>query len=282
MNKNNVKIEELINPFSKLRELIRKVLRNNFETDEGWLYVQDVFTSHPVLGNVAIVEHSMDSSLYAVEWLEEDNGSVKLATVENWKKVMQQYTLIDTTIPTIGEVDSDVTEVDVEFNETVAISIEEDADGVKDLYSPLDITLRVIKEGFGNARDNHYYGRQQLEADASKFVGVMMYTTNHVSKETNEPNQVAKITEAKWDSNYNGIVAKATIFDPMFARKTRNRKAAGMLEELHVSIRSSGTSYAKPYIKDGRKGRLVKEFTEVKTVDFVSRAGAGGNVIDIS
>ncbi len=275
-------LEELRTSTGKLRSVLSASLRKNFKTDEGtYMYVQEVFIEHPVLGTSAIITVE-DVGMYVVAFSEVANGVVQLASTNEWKPVTQEYVLVPTSMPQLGQATPTQELLTEDFSESVSVEIEEVMSESTDMYSPLTLTLRIIKEGFGNERDNNYYSAEQLRKDAEKFVGKMMYTTNHKVNETNERNQVAQITEAGYDDKYKGIVAKAVVFDPMFARKTRNRSQVGMLNELHCSITSRGTKYAKPFVKDGRKGSLVKEFTKVNTVDFVSRAGAGGMALSMT
>lgn len=274
---------EMKNSFEAIRTLAQKSLSSNFKTEKGYLWIKDMFIGHPTLGNCVIVVWSMDMSLHAVGFSEQGDIVVLAPTVD-WRRVKHEYNLVDTSVPQLGQ--ATPTEVDVSEDDYTEASfgevLIEEADLIaEDKYAPLTLTLRLIKKGFGNGRDNHFYTEAQLESDAPKFVGAMMYTTNHITAETNERNQVAKITESWYDKKYNGILAKAIVFDPNFARKTRNRSEAGVLEELHCSIKAKGTSFVKPIVKGGRTGRQVKEFTEVKSVDFVSRGGAHGKALRI-
>lgn len=268
---NDVKILELSNSIQRLRGLASKAIREDFVLTDGWLWVQDIFVDHPVLGNSIIVEYSGDLSSYAVTYEENEDGSLTLAMVQDWRRVNLTYSYADVTIETVEMAES--------FQELNSITISEADAENEDKFSSIVLDVLLVKEGFGNPRDNHYYGREQLARDAHLFNGVKMYTTNHKGTETNERNEVAIIGESAYSVEKGGIMSKVIVFDPMFARKVRNREERGILESLHCSIKCDGTSFVKPHIVSGRSGKLVKEFTEVHTVDFVSQAGAGGKAL---
>src|SRR5690606_27114494 len=68
------------------------------------------------------------------------------------------------------------------------------------------------------------------------------------------------------------------VYDPLFAQKVRNRAKLGTLENLQASILASGT--ARPGFEEGgRKGKLVESITNAFSVDWVTRAGAGGRAV---
>ncbi len=238
-----------------------------------------MFVAHPTLGDSVIVIHSTDRSMYSVKFAEDKDGTIRLSPASEWEQVIQEYTPVNKDEPTIGGTASE--ESAETYEEVASISIEESDINMEDMYSPLTLKMRLIEQGFGNPRDKHYYSKEQLVRDAHKFVGIKMYTTNHVSRETNERNEVAQIVASAYSESHNGIMAEVAVFDPMFARKVRNRAKLKLLGGLHCSIKSDGTSYTKPFTIGEQTGKLVKEFTEVHTVDFVSRAGAGGTAVEM-
>jgi len=74
-------------------------------------------------------------------------------------------------------------------------------------------------------------------------------------------------------------VAEVVIHNPDFAQRVRNLDEAGMLSQLPASILANGT--ARKGEIDGRKGRIIESITEARSVDWVTKAGAGGQAMEI-
>ena len=136
-----------------------------------------------------------------------------------------------------------------------------------------------IEPGWGNAKDNHHYGMALLKREAAKFVGAKMYATNHVESEKTVRNEVSQIIECPVRYTDSGApVARAAIYDRDFEYSVRQRAKAGKLEDLHCSIFADGL-VKEGFEYDGRSGKDVTAITEVKSVDWVARAGAGGRAL---
>lgn len=264
------KLTELFSSYSDLRNAVDTVLYSSFELDEGYLYIQDLYVDHPLFGNSVIIEHSPSGNLYHVPFTESSDGTVALATTDGWKQVVQEYSFVQET-PNYGA----QTEKFAEFSE-----VEIDVDEVN---KPLILKMRVIKAGFGNKAHNHFYSNELLSSEktVNQFVGVKMYLTEHKANETNVRNEVAQIISAKYDINEKGIVARIGVFDESFATNIRNRKALGILSGLRCSITASGDVYKEVFTLGDRTGKKVKLFSEIGTVDFVTKDGAGGEALDI-
>jgi hypothetical protein len=71
-----------------------------------------------------------------------------------------------------------------------------------------------------------------------------------------------------------------TIFNPDFAEDVRNRVDANMLDSLHCSILAKGE--AAPGEVDGAEYNVVQRITEAQSVDWVTRAGAGGHALQLA
>ncbi len=138
-----------------------------------------------------------------------------------------------------------------------------------------------IKVGWGNTRDNNYYPRQMLEDGASKFVGAKMYETDHKPDEKSTRTWVSTITAIKGFTSEGNPIAKVAVHDPGFAERMRNLKQAGIVEKMECSI--FGSAKGKPgFEKDGRSGKLIEAITDIASVDWVTKAGAGGHVVGLS
>lgn len=68
--------------------------------------------------------------------------------------------------------------------------------------------------------------------------------------------------------------------DPDFAEATRNRARLGTLETLECSILARGKTREGEV--DGINGHIVEAITEGISVDFVTKAGAGGHAINLA
>jgi hypothetical protein len=148
-----------------------------------------------------------------------------------------------------------------------------------------EVVIDLIREGFGNKRDNHYYGRQILEAHADQFNGTKMYVDHldpEVVKRMNGmPRSVrdlgGRIVEAYLAENDNGqtvIRGKAKIAQNWLWELIENDP-----EILGVSINAWGKS--KPGQIDGREAQIVEGISKVGSVDWVTEAGAGGKVVSL-
>ena len=146
--------------------------------------------------------------------------------------------------------------------------------------APLTMRVQLIRPGWGNSKDNHYYPAEVLKRDAHVFTGKKMYTTDHKEGEKSERTEVSVIEAIEGFADDGAPIARVNVFDPGFAEKVRNRQKAGVLDRLECSVLGSGT--ARPFELDGRKGKLVESITDAESVDWVTRAGAGGHALDIA
>lgn len=153
-----------------------------------------------------------------------------------------------------------------------AVAFTEAADG-----SPAIVDVEIIQPGWGNARDNHYYPADVLARDKSVFKGAKMYATDHRPDQKSVLTEVSTILDIVGLSERGAPIARVGVHNAEFANDVRNRAALNVLGELHCSILASGT--ARPFEKDGRKGKLVESITSVQSVDWVTRAGAGGHAV---
>lgn len=159
--------------------------------------------------------------------------------------------------------------------------IEADAATNTGSRAPLDIDVKLITPGWGNKRDNHYYSAEVLKRDASIFAGVKMYATDHVASEKNVRTEVSQIRSITGFADDGAPIARVTVHDPSFAEMVRNRHAAGLLESLECSILAYGSA-KKGKAPDGREGNIVEAITAAQSVDWVTKAGAGGRALSLS
>jgi hypothetical protein len=168
------------------------------------------------------------------------------------------------------------------FAESYAGILSEDFGAVESdpARAPLTMRVQLIRPGWGNTKDNHYYPAEVLKRDAHVFEGKKMYTTDHKEGEKSERTEVSVIEQIEGFTDDGSPIARVNVFDPAFAEKVRNRQKAGVLDKLECSVLGSGT--ARPFELDGRKGKLVESITDAESVDWVTRAGAGGHALEIA
>lgn len=142
------------------------------------------------------------------------------------------------------------------------------------------LNVQIIRPGWGNARDNHFYPREMLERDAGRFVGAKMFETDHKAEEKSTRTWVSTVKEIAGFTADGAPIARVVVHDPGFAERVRNLSAAGLLEKMECSILANGQ--AKPFEQAGRKGKVVDSITEVSSVDWVTRAGAGGHAMALA
>ena len=146
--------------------------------------------------------------------------------------------------------------------------------------APLLVDVALIKPGWGNKADNHYYPAEMLKRDAGVFEGVKMYTTNHREGEKSVRTEVSLVQEIIGFTDDGAPIAKVAIHDPDFAEATRNRARLNTLTSLECSILATGR--VKVQKIDGKKANVVEAITSARSVDWVTRGGAGGHALNLA
>lgn len=165
-------------------------------------------------------------------------------------------------------------------SEVLEMLAEADEPQTSEAREPLRLNVAIIKPGWGNTKNNNYYPREMLERDAHKFVGAKMYASDHRPEEKSVRTEVSFIEKISGIGPNGEPIAQVAIFDPAFAEATRNRNKLGRLDTLECSILATGK--AKRGKIDGRKGNIVEAITNVISVDWVTRAGAGGKALSLA
>lgn len=151
-----------------------------------------------------------------------------------------------------------------------------------------EVVIDLIRAGFGNKRDNHYYAEDVLNENIAMFntsEGVKMYV-DHLDPEAQKalngsPRPVShiggRIIEAWIDKNDAGetvVRGRARIAQPLLWSLIENDPGL-----LGVSINAWGK--AKSGTVEGRSARIVEGISKVGSVDWVTEAGAGGKVVSL-
>lgn len=137
--------------------------------------------------------------------------------------------------------------------------------------------VKVIQPGWGSSG---YYSNDVLAASASLFEGAQMFwnhpksSDNYERPERDLRDLAGVLTNVRYEeSNASGagIYGDAIVFDAF--RETLDEIAP----YIGVSIRAGGKVHEGE--AEDRGGLLVDEINLVQSVDFVTRAGAGGKVL---
>lgn len=141
--------------------------------------------------------------------------------------------------------------------------------------------LKLIRPGWGSSG---YYPANVLRQAASIFKSGTKMFWNHptAQEEAARPEGdldrlAAQLTEdATWRDDGPtgpGLYARAKVFE-RFARPL-----ADLAQHIGVSIRAAGK--LKDGEADGRRGPIVERITAARSVDFVTQAGAGGEILQL-
>lgn len=137
--------------------------------------------------------------------------------------------------------------------------------------------VKVIQPGWGSSG---YYSESVLAAAASLFENAQMFwnhpksSDNYERPERDLRDLAGVLTNVRYEESNPagaGVYGDAIVFEPF--RETLNEIAP----YIGVSIRAGGK--VKEGEAEGRSGLLVEEINLVQSVDFVTRAGAGGKVL---
>ena len=144
------------------------------------------------------------------------------------------------------------------------------------------IPVKVIGPGWGSTG---YYPAAVLERDGPKVFtpGVQMFwdhatATEEAERPEGSLNDLAAVltTPARWDGNGPegpGLYADAKVFEAYQAAVNN------LAPHIGVSIRAFGK--AAQGAAEGRHGRIIQEITSASSVDFVTKPGAGGKIVEM-
>ena len=139
--------------------------------------------------------------------------------------------------------------------------------------------VTVIKPGW--SKNGRYYSSDLLKGAASMFEGAKMFADHATDREMKERPEGSV---NGWVANLTGVAAEsdgtlkgfAVPVDPAFKAKLDLLQKQNLLGHMGVSIRAYG-GYDEGEA-EGKRGKIVENFKAVRSVDFVTFAGAGGQV----
>jgi hypothetical protein len=178
-----------------------------------------------------------------------------------------------------GDEPADVAEAELAESASghaIALAERAAADGVV----PLHVDVALIRPGWGNKRDKHYYPREVVARDAGVFAGVKMYESDHRDEEKSTRTWVSTVKEIVGFADDGAPIGRVTVHDRGFAERLMALAADDLLEKMECSILAAGT--ARKGSVDGQKGHIVEAITSAESVDWVTRAGAGGRALSLA
>lgn len=149
------------------------------------------------------------------------------------------------------------------------------------------MTMRIIAPGWGSSG---YYSTSTLKEAASKFAaGTHMYIDHPGRRDAeNRPERSVKdlaatlLEPGKWIEEGSAI-GKAFAGPGVYAKAKVKKHWKGFVKscmpDIEVSMRGHGK--AKIGSVGGKKGKIIESITDVSSVDFVTRAGAGGKILEL-
>lgn len=139
--------------------------------------------------------------------------------------------------------------------------------------------VTIIRPGV--SKNNRYYSPELLKRHATMFEGVKMFS-DHATDGEMKARPEGSVNN--WVANLVGVTAesdgtlkgRAVPIDPAFASKLALLSKNGLINQMGVSIRALGESSDGQV--NGQRTKIVENFVAVRSVDFVTFAGAGGKV----
>lgn len=221
-----------------------------------YAWCQDIFPG--------TVVYSMDGKLMQCDYTIDQDGDVQLGDPE---PVEMSYTPV-----------ADRNASSSESFRTLAVEAVSLKESAYD-SSKGELTLTVIKPGMSKNRRNYSPG--VLKKSASVFEGAKMFADHQTESEAKSRpegsvnNWVATMGKT-WAEGDGTVKGTATVIDPQFKAKLDRLNEVGKLSDMGVSIRAVGEA-SKQKDADGEYTE-VESILAARSVDFVTHAGAGGQV----
>ncbi len=142
-----------------------------------------------------------------------------------------------------------------------------------------EVPVTIIKPGL--SKNNRYYSPELLKRQSNIFEGAKMFCDHATDKEAmsrpegSVKDWVASLKNVHAESD-GTLKGTAVVIDPVFKQKLQALAEAGLLHTLGVSIRAAAS--ASEGKVDGKSAKIIEDFKACRSVDFVTFAGAGGQV----
>lgn len=243
--------------FDGVRQKVQAAIQSAVMKDNGgqycYCYVRDMFP------NMAVFRRDDGGELYQVEYAIDDKDVVTLGVPT---RVELSYVPIEESMQEC-EIQGDIMEI-------------------VEAAGPGKSLIKLIAAGQGAMA---YYPKDVLKRDAATAFpkGTQMFW-NHQTAQEESSRPVGDLSHlagvltgnAYWDEKGKsgpGVYASAETFAPF-------SEAIGQMKD-HIGVSIRGIGYAEDAVIEGKSTKRMTKFTGSKSVDFVTRAGAGGKIVEV-
>ena len=142
------------------------------------------------------------------------------------------------------------------------------------------LKITIIRPGLNKSKAR-FYPAETLKRDFAVFEGAKMFADHQSEKEFKDKpegsvnNWVASLKNVHAESD-GTLAGDAFVIDPPFKAKLDELNKQGLLHEMGVSIRAIGE--ATEGEREGVSTNVVEALLAARSVDFVTYAGAGGQI----
>lgn len=237
----------------KVQAAIQSAMEKTAEGRYAYCYIKDMFP------DVAVYRVDGGGEMYQVAYEITANDEVRLGTPS---RVELSYTPVEESMEEC-EIQGDVMEI-------------------VEAAGPGKMLIKLIEAGQGAMA---YYPKDVLKRDAAIAFpkGTQMFL-NHQTAQEEASRPVGDLSRlagvltgnAYWDEKGKGgpgVYAPAETFAPF-------TEALGQMKE-HIGVSIRGMGYAEDAVVEGKSTKRMTKFTGSKSVDFVTRAGAGGKIVEV-
>ncbi len=259
-----------------VRNALRQALKAKYDpTNKRWYYIQDVYDSWFVYQDADPPGDAQ--ALYKASYAIVDGkvtlgDPVKVVQVTTYQPVTEADRLAEKKTEADETTESGEFDIGGDCIPLVEASVRRDG----------TIPLKIIKPGWGTSG---YYSPEVLKRDGPKVftAGTKMYWDHPtVTEEAERPERSLRDLAAEFVDNavYQesgpagpGLYANAKVFGPF------KETVAELAPHIGVSIRGRGLGVDGE--AEGKKGKIIEKIALAQSVDFVTQAGAGGQILPI-
>lgn len=235
-----------------------------------YCWVRDVFDDHLVYEE----ETPTGATLWQQGYTIDDAGTVTLGTEVTKVKVATTYVAIAEAVTESDSAPVELEEADLlgEIVPLVEKAVRKDG----------SFPLKVIAPGWGSSG---YYSAEVLKRDIPKVfpAGTHMHFDHPTISEAKERPErsvktIAAVTTSVPSWQENGPAGPG-----MYAEAKARSAYQADIEELapHIGVSIVASGHRKTGIAEGRKGPVIESIVAGGSIDFVTQAGAGGQVISL-
>jgi hypothetical protein len=268
-----VALEEAELSHDEIRRNLSAAVKATKPTGNGYYcWIRDVFDDHLVYEE----ETPTGTTLYQQGYSIDDAGKVTLAT--DVVKVRQATSYVEVAESTgVRESGSDAAELEeAELTSEVVPLVE------KAVRKDGSFPIRIIAPGWGSSG---YYSESVLKRDIPKVFpkGTHMHFDHPTVTESKERPERSVKTIAAVTTSLPVWQEKGPAGPGMYAEAKARTPFQADIEELapHIGVSIVATGHRKNGVAEGKKGPVIESIDQGGSIDFVTQAGAGGQVISL-